>query len=111
MKESLMFNAVDVTAGQTSTPLALGDLTTYSIHVEFSDNSISGDLKLQVKNVDAGTWIDLPGSTQAVAAGVAHMWNTEGAGYELVRAVWTYTAGAGTMSAFGIIKENQIKGA
>lgn len=110
MKQAYIIRAQDATIAQNSVPLALGDLTSYSIQVEFSGAS-AGDLKLQVKNEGGTTWIDLPGSTQAIAAGEAHMWNTEGAGYEMVRAVWTPTAGVGTISAWGVIKENQIKGA
>lgn len=110
MKEARLIYLSDVTSTpQTSVPLSLGDLKVYSIQVDFSDNSIQGTLKLQVKLQDGANWVDLPSSTQAVTGGAAHVWNASDAGYTQVRIHWTYTAGAGTMTAHGVIKESPVK--
>lgn len=115
MKEKTILQDVDATSDVTSVPLDLGDLTNYSISVLFSGGAgnLVGSLKLQAATRDdvAASYIDIPGTTQAVAASGDHQWNVSNAAYRYVRAVWTFTSGTGNIEMVAVIVENVIKGA
>lgn len=110
MKSYDLISAANAASNITSTQLDLGDLKDFSIHCDFSDVSLEGTLKLQSSN-DNSDYVDVTGSSQVVAAGASHMWNIGGAQYRYVRAVWTHSAGTGTLTAKAFLKELNVKGA
>lgn len=105
-----LLSAVDAGSGVNSIQLTLNDIAKFSIQVDFSGSNLVGSLKLQARNADSAEWVDISGTTQAITGAAGHLWDMEG-GYRDVRVVWTYTSGAGTITAFYIIKENVVKGA
>lgn len=96
-------------AGSIVTPgQDLGDNTFYAIDVIFpTATSLNGTLKLQSSAKGGTDWNDVLNSDQVIAATGAtqHTWSVEKAGYRFVRAVWTYTSGAGTISSIFTLKE------
>lgn len=105
-----LISAANAAVNQTSVPLRLNDLTTYSIQVDFSSGTLGGTLALEVSN-NGSTWSALTGSSQVVASGVSHLWTVQGAGYDYVRVTWTASAGTGTLSSVAFLKELVVKGA
>lgn len=88
----------------------LGDLTNYSIAVDFTGTNLAGTLKLQASN-DGTDFVDVAGSSQAITGAASHIWNVTGASYRYVRVAWAYTSGTGDITARLIAKENVVKGA
>lgn len=92
-------------------PVWLGHICNYAIQLVFTGTP-SGTLKLQASNdlgrqasgypeTDDGVsnWTDITGSSQVIAAAGNHMWQVENAGYRWVRAVYTRSAGSGTVTS------------
>ena len=110
MKEYQMASAQNAGATLQSVPLDLGDFTNYAVQVDFSSATLNGALTLE-SSLDKLIWTIVSGSSQAVTSGAPHLWSSAIAGYRYVRAVWTYTSGAGTLTIKAILKEMPIKGA
>lgn len=73
----------------------------FCLQIGFTGSALNGTFKLQASN-DSSTWTDVPSSSQSVTAltgASSAMWNIDGAYYNYVRLVWTYTSGSGTISA------------
>lgn len=112
MREATLFNAATNSGTQTSPGFQLGDLTAYSVGTTFSDAAAAGTIKLQGANEDVTTsYVDISGLSTVVAAGAPALHSTTVAGYRWVRAVWTSTGGAGTLTSKLIAKELVVKGA
>ena len=109
MKNIALISAANAAVNQTSVPIRLSDLTTYSIQVTFSSGTLNGTLTLEVSN-DNTNYSLLSSSSQTVASGVSHMWTVNNAGYDYVRVVWTASSGTGTLSAAAFLKETVVKG-
>lgn len=114
MKNLTLYTGTTSTAVATlaSSAFDLGDLTCYSIEVVFSGGAtdLVGTLTLEASN-DNTTFTTVTGSSQAITASAAHMWNVVGAGYRWVRVRWTFTSGTGNMQAYLSVKENRVVGA
>ncbi len=110
MRELELISAYNAGSTFQSVPLDIGDLINYSIQVAFSSATLNGTLTLE-GSLDKSTWVTLPSSSQAIVSGAAHVWSVQNAGYRYVRVVWTYTSGAGTITAKAFLKEFPIKGA
>lgn len=68
----------------------------YTIQINFThDGTSAGDMKLQT-SVDNAVYVDYPGSTQAVAAQTAIVWEVTSKGHRYVRVNWNNTAGTGS---------------
>lgn len=95
MKRIELISAQDLSSTITSVGADVGDLTTYSVHAEFSANAgANGTLSLQASNDDVD-YIEVPSSSQAVTPGNNHLWSVTGAGYRYVRAKWVPTTYSG----------------
>jgi hypothetical protein len=92
----------------TSAAYSLGDLTTFSIEVDFSGTDLAGTLTLQARNSDGYTWKTVAGSSQAVTSAADHIWSVSAAGYKEVRVFWDYTSGTGNIKAAIYIKQNPV---
>lgn len=110
MIEILLVDAQNAAVTVTSNPITLNDRQNFSLHVKFSSATLAGSLKLQASN-DAADWVDVASSTQTVTAGESHMWTATDAEYKQVRVVWTPSAGTGTLTCRGLLKDLYIKGA
>lgn len=110
MQDIQLMSAANAGANATSVQATLGDLSNFSIHVDFSSGTLNGTLTLECSN-DNTDWVTVTGSTQSVASGASHMWNIANANYRYVRVVWAWTSGTGTATVRMIIKENVVKGA
>jgi hypothetical protein len=96
----------------TGTSFDLGDLTSYSIAVDFTDGAgnLAGTLTLEASN-DNSDFVTIVGSNQAVSNSQSHVWNVTGASYRFVRPVWVYSSGTGNIKAKLVAKEQVIVGA
>ena len=110
--KEIIAGGTDAAANINSNALGLGDLKDFSIHVLFSGggSDLVGTLTLQSSN-DELNWVEIAGSSQAVAASADHMYNVSNANYKFVRTVWSHTSGTGEIQGLGTIKENPIIGA
>lgn len=111
MKQYELVTNVDAGVNVTSVRLDLGDLKDYSIHVNFTGATLSGNLTLEASNdVDEATadWVLVTGSTQAIATAASHMWNISVANYRFVRVQWSYSAGAGNITVKAILKQMPV---
>lgn len=90
-------------ATANSAPILCRFLASASCQITFTDVAAAGTLKLQVSNdpVNPTNWNDLANSSVTVAAGATSVTPplTPYLAYQYIRAVWTRTAGAGTMTA------------
>ncbi len=90
-----LFNVVG-SAEIASVPVDLVDARGIAIQVGFTPSgeaSSAGTLKLQGSNApDTLGWVDIANSSQAVAAGVGHLWNVTDCEYRYIRVYWTPTA-------------------
>ena len=110
MKEVALASAINAGASFNSVPLDLGDFVNASIQVSFSSGSLNGTLTLEA-SLDKVIWATVPSSSQAVAGGLPYIYSLTTAGYRYVRAVWTWTSGAGTSTVLAVLKEIVVKGA
>lgn len=72
----------------------------FSMQVTINGTALSGTLKLQCSN-DNVNFADIPSTSQALSAltGVStYVYNIDATYYQYVRAFWTYTSGAGTVT-------------
>ena len=83
-----------------------GRLVNASIHVIFGGSDVAGTLTLQASNDSAmAAPVTVAGSSQAITASGAHIWNITGIGYRFIRPVWAYGSGTGTIMANMYFKE------
>ncbi len=112
MKECNLY-AVSQTAGsdQRSSIFDLGDLSTFSIAVDFSGGAgdLVGTLYLECSN-DGTDFVVVANSSQAITVSASHMWSVTWAGYRYIRVYWDYTSGTGAIAAKLVAKENVVKG-
>ena len=110
MKHFKLFNATDAGSSVNSVAMPLGDLNRYSIEVEFAGaGNLNGTLSLETKINEASSWKTITGSSQAVVNSANHLWSVSDGEYDLVRVAWSYTSGTGSMTSYGILKENRTK--
>jgi len=101
MLNAQLMSAANAATSKVSPPYQKGDLNNYSVQFVFSSATLAGAVSLDCSN-DIGpnptTWIQVSGSSITIAAGEAAMINVSNGAYRWVRAVWTPTAGTGTVT-------------
>lgn len=72
-----------------------------SLQMTFTDGAAAGTVKLQASNDNTNptVWSDVASQTATVAAGATVLIPKFDISYQWMRAVWTSTGGAGTMTA------------
>lgn len=110
MKDIVLVDAQSAATFANSAPWALGDIKDYNIQVEITGSNVVGTLKLQARNRDDASWIDVTDSSQAITSSGEHMWNVSRASYKFVRVSWAYTSGTGNISAYLHYKEVRERG-
>lgn len=108
---NLVPSGTDAAADRTTVAYELGDLTDYSISVDFTGANVVGTLTLEASNSATSGFVTVSGSSQAVTASADHLWSVTGAGYRYVRVVWDYTSGTGNMTVDLVAKEMRVVGA
>lgn len=102
MLTAQLLSAADASSTVRSASYQKGDLSTFSVQFVFSSATLAGAVTLECSN-DAGpaisNWITVAGSSISITAGESAMINVSNAGYRWVRAVWTPSAGTGTVTA------------
>jgi hypothetical protein len=93
-----LMSGANAAVNQVSPGEMKGDLSTFSVQFVFSSATSAGAVTLECSN-DNVNWITVDGSSVTIAAGEAAMINVSNGGYAWVRAVWTPTAGTGTITA------------
>ena len=96
----LAWTSNNLSASRTTDYENLDQDAGFSLQVVFSGTALNGSFKLQASN-DSTNWTDLPSSSQAISAltgASSVIWNIDAAYYNYVRAAWTFTSGAGTIS-------------
>lgn len=107
-----VFNEAIITAGDmsgslNSSTVHLDSIYAFSVQAVWTGTSPVGTLKLQASDDfllnpgDAVTnWIDIAGASAAVSGNTgSQMFNYNGAGFQHVRLVYTFTSGVGTLNA------------
>lgn len=98
------------TGTQNSAALDCRQIYALSMITNFSDGAAAGTIKLQASNdvpLDGvappafvpTNWIDIPNATDTIAAGAASEITVNPICYAWVRATWTSSGGAGTLTA------------
>lgn len=99
-----LLDTVSGAADKTSNAYDLINLYRFAIQATLTGSNLVGTLKLQA-SLDNSTWIDVSGSSVSITASADQLWDVTAAGYRYVRAVWTYTSGAGNMTITMHIKD------
>lgn len=112
MRDVQLIQSVTAASDVTSVAYDLGDLSTFSIAVDFSGGGgdLAGTLTLQASN-DGTDFVTVVNSSQAITSSASHMWNVVGAGYRYIRVFWDATSGTGNIVARLIAKDTVVKGA
>lgn len=100
----------DLSASFNSDPFDVYAMTTIAIAATVSGSAtLNGTIKLQA-SCDHGqrsgqapptgvtNWVDIAGTTSTITADGSTMWNLSGVGFKWLRAVYTRTAGTGTVA-------------
>ncbi len=111
MKDIALIASVTAAVDLDSAAFDLGDLTVFSIAVQFTGTDIIGTLTLESRNLSTDAWVTVASSSQSITASADHIWNVSGAGYRYVRVHWDYTSGTGLISSTLIAKEIRVVGA
>jgi hypothetical protein len=98
MLTAQLISAADASVNKTSSPYDKGDLTSFSVQFTFSSATLNGTASLECSN-NNNDWIQVTGSSVAVASGAVTMINVINGAYRWVRAVWTASSGTGTVTA------------
>ena len=86
-----------MTASITSEAVNVQSMTRVAIQAIYTGSPV-GSLKLQAANsLTSQTWTDVSNSTVAVSAAGNQLWNVSDIGYALIRVVYTFTSGSGTL--------------
>lgn len=106
-----LFDAQTAVGTQTSGKLDTRQVYSISVIISSSDGSNAGTLKLQGSNAPTGfgnvamdftpptaSWVDIPNATVTVATGETDVISVLQHCYAWTRAVWTPSAGAGTIT-------------
>lgn len=92
-----------ITAAVTGTAgSAVGTLKIQASNDAFDDNVGAGTYEKST-----ATWVDIPGSSQAVSDDGTFIWNVDAAFYGACRVVYTRTSGTGTMEVYFTAKGPQ----
>ena len=112
MKDIQLIQSTSAAVDVTSVAFDLGDLSTFSISVDFSGGAgdLVGTLTLQASN-DGSDFVTVVNSSQAITSSASHFWNVTGAGYRYIRVFWDATSGTGNITSRLIAKDTVIKGA
>lgn len=101
-----ILSAQSLTASFETTPVNLSEAIGYSFQAVFSGTP-NGAFKLQASNDDNGSptnWSDIASSSVTVSAAGSAMWNNDGAHYQWVRIVYTFTSGTGSCDITACLK-------
>lgn len=111
MKNTNLISTTSAAVDVTSCAQDIGDMTTFSVHVDFSGGAgdLVGTLTLEASN-DGSSFVTVPSSSQSVTNSADHVWSVTGAGYRYVRVFWDYTSGTGNIAAYFVGKEMRIVG-
>lgn len=111
MKDIALIQSTTAAVDVTSVAYDLGDLSTFSVSVDFSGGAgnLAGTLYLQASN-DGSDFVNVVNSDQAITSSASHVWNVVGAAYRYVRAFWDFTSGTGNITARLIAKETIVRG-
>lgn len=107
---NLIYPATDAAVNVTSVAMDLGDLSNFSVGVDFTGSTLAGTLTLESSN-DNSDFVTVANSSQSVTSAASHLWSVQGAGYRYVRVKWVAGSGTGNMTAKLVAKENVVKGA
>lgn len=101
----------DATGAITSGKIDARQVYAFSAGIISSDNTNAGTLKFQASNEPcpygnvaaaftpaAASWFDIPSASATIAAGATNKVAKTDACYAWIRAVWTPSAGAGTLT-------------
>lgn len=110
MKTATMIQTASAATSVTSAYYDLGDITNFSVYVDFTGADVVGTLTLECSN-DGSAFITVTGSSQAVSTSTDHCWSVSGAGYRYLRVKWVYTSGTGNITAYFVAKETRVLGA
>lgn len=110
MKQNNLADAVDASVTVVSKVRDFGENKGFAIQVVFSSATLAGTLTLE-GSLDGATFVEVAGSSQAIAAGESHLYNVANAFYTQVRVRWVRSAGTGTITIDMTEKENVVKGA
>jgi len=112
----IMINALSAASNKNSAAINATFMVYGSIQASFSDSAAAGTLVLQGSNdpeelLPAGAppinWVNLAGATATVVAGasvnVGYVPYVTGS-FRWLRAVWTHSAGAGTITVTGFFQ-------
>jgi hypothetical protein len=95
-----VFQSVDASTSQTSPESQVNSSDKLSYHIKFSTNN-SGTFDVQAKNDSADTWVSLNfGSALTLTADNEALLILTEVPFDLIRLLWTPSAGAGTMTAY-----------
>lgn len=109
--DNLDMTTMAFTGNSTSAAVNNSQVAALAIQVEIVATGLSGTLKLQGTNIDAGTsWSDITDSAGAVlsvtyttqTATLNWLCNVNAPAYKYVRLSWTRTAGSGTCTVANI---------
>lgn len=95
-----LFSATDASGAHNSAALDTSQVAMLSVQAAFTDSASAGTLKLQASNDQTpSTWTDIASASATVASGASCLVTLANVPYQWVRAVWTPSAGAGTVTA------------
>ena len=110
MKLATLIPTQSGAADVTSAAMELGDISNFSISVDFTGSNLAGTLTLECSNESAiAGFTTVANSSQSVISSADHMWSVSGAGYRWVRVFWDYTSGTGNITAKFVGKEQLVK--
>ncbi len=90
--------AIDLTGyGAGTATIVITDTLTGTLKLQASNNAFADNTGNQL-NADA-VWVDIPGSSIAVATSATQIWNVSDVYYKSVRVVWTHTVNGGNYTA------------
>lgn len=99
-----LINAASMTADVTSIPIEIGGIRGVSISAVYS-GSPNGTIKLQA-SVDSGTnWSDVASSSFAISSAGVFIWNYDPVAVPLLRVVYTFSSGSGSLTVTVFKKE------
>ncbi len=83
--------------GAGTATIVITDTLTGTLKLQASNNAFADNTGNQL-NADA-VWVDIPGSSIAVATSATQIWNVSDVYYKSVRVVWTHTVNGGNYTA------------
>lgn len=104
MKTSILLATVSAAANKTTIGYDLGDSVGYSLASVVSGADVVGTLSLEV-SLDNTSYVEVPSSSQSIAASADYIYSVSDAQYRYVRAKWVYTSGTGNITITIVVKD------